>query len=157
LEIARELAVGSAGAESRLVNFVVNCIKMVSYRRVGRDTDRHMPLSPLKRLTRNPAWLSVTPEPEGELPSAIAALRAGAEPSPTAVAAERRRVERLVLRGRRRAWCGWISEARELAERRAERQPREARIALDVIDNHDALCLGLAGRGRGMGRGRGTR
>jgi hypothetical protein len=100
------------------------------------------------------AWLSLTPEPEEELPRAIAALRSGAAPSPAAVAAERRRIERLVLRGRRRGWRRWISETRELAERRAERQPHEARVALDVIDNHDALCLGLARRRGGTGRGR---
>jgi hypothetical protein len=50
-----------------------------------------------------------------------------------------------------------MRETRELAEGGAERRPREARLALDVIENHDALCLGLARRGRGMGRGRGTR
>jgi hypothetical protein len=102
-------------------------------------------------------WLSLTPEPENELPRAIAALRAGDDPAPEAVASERNRVERLVVRGRRRGWRRWMRETRELAERGAERQPREARLALDVIENHDALCLGLARRGRGMGRGRGTR
>jgi hypothetical protein len=112
----------------------------------------------VKRLNRERAWLSLTPEPEGELPRAIAALRAGqAEPSATAIAAERERVERLVLRGRRRAWGRWLAETRALADRAADRQPHEARIALDVIDNHDALCLGLAPRGRGLGRGRGSR
>lgn len=138
---------------------------MVSYRRVAhhtptqRTTDRHQLVSPLKRLTGIPrdAWLSLTPEPEDQLPRAIAALRAGGEPSPDAVAEERDRVERLVLRGRRRGWRRWIGETRELAKRGAERQPKEARIALDVVENHDALCLGLAQRGRGPGRGRGSR
>ncbi|HEX2467530.1 MAG TPA: hypothetical protein VHJ54_04930 [Solirubrobacterales bacterium] len=100
------------------------------------------------------AWLSLTPEPEGELPRAIAALRAGADPTPEAVAAERRRVERLVLRGRRRAWRRWLAETRALAEAAEDRQPGEARIALDVISNHDALWLGIARRGRGPVRGR---
>jgi hypothetical protein len=116
-----------------------------------------MLLSPLKRLTRNSAWLSLTPEPEGELPRAIAAMRTGADPSAAAIADERERVERLVLRGRRRGWRRWLAETRTLADRAANRQPREARIAMDVIDNHDALCLGLAPRGRGPGRGRGSR
>jgi hypothetical protein len=129
---------------------------MVSYRGVRNPTDRHQLLSPLKRLSDS-TWLSLTPEPEDQLPRAIAALRAGTAPSPEAVAAERHRVERLVLRGRRRAWRRWISETRELAERGAGRQPHDAQVALDVVENHDALCLGLARRGRGMGRGRGTR
>jgi hypothetical protein len=106
---------------------------------------------------RHNAWLSLTPEPEGELPRAIAALRTGDRPSAAAVAAERERVERLVLRGRRRSWRRWLAETRDLADRAADRQPHEARIALDVIDNHDALCLGLAPRGRGLGIGKGSR
>jgi hypothetical protein len=120
--------------------------QMVSYRRVTHN-----------RATGRQAWLSLTPEPEDQLPRAIAALRAGDDPSDEAIAVERRRVERLVVRGRRRGWRRWISETRELAERGAGRHPTEARIAMDVIENHDALCLGLAQRGRGMGRGRGTR
>jgi hypothetical protein len=108
-------------------------------------------------LIERHAWLSLTPEPEGELPRAIAALRAGEQPSAAAVAAERERVERLVLRGRRRGWQRWLAETRTLADRAADGQPHESRIARDVIDNHDALCLGLAPRGRGAGGGRGRR
>jgi len=59
------------------------------------------------------------------------------------------RIERLVLRGRRRDWLRWLRETRELAERGISSQPREARIALDVIDNHDALARGLERRERG--------
>lgn len=95
------------------------------------------------------AWLSLTPEPEHELPRAIAAMRAGGTPSAAAVAAEADRIERLVLGARPRAWQRWLRETRKLAEGAAERQPEEARIALDVIDNHDALALGLERRGRG--------
>jgi hypothetical protein len=81
------------------------------------------------------AWLSITPEPERELPDAVAALRGGS------VAAERERVERLVLRGSRRAWNAYLSEASELAY---NAPPSDARdLVLDVIKNHENLKLGL--------------
>ena len=93
------------------------------------------------------AWLSITPEPERELPAAIATLRAGGPPSGPAVEAERRRVERLVTRASRRAWTRYIADAAELA-RAAEGDPKVAdarALVLDVIDNHDNLRLGLPG------------
>jgi hypothetical protein len=95
------------------------------------------------------AWLSLTPEPEQELPRAIAALRAGGEPTPEAIAAEADRIEGLVLGARRRSWRRWLHETRQLAERAGDAQPAEARLALDVIENHDALALGLERRERG--------
>jgi hypothetical protein len=99
------------------------------------------------------AWLSITPEPERELPRAIATLQgAGARPDPGRLRAERRRAERLVLRGSRRAWSRWIAGARRLAERGGSdedaRVRAAARHALDVIDNHDALLLGPERRRR---------
>jgi hypothetical protein len=81
------------------------------------------------------AWLSITPEPERELPDAVAALRG----SP--VSAERERVEQLVLHGSRRAWTAYLTEIAELA---AAAPPSDAReLVLDVIKNHDNLRLGL--------------
>ena len=81
------------------------------------------------------AWLSITPEPERELPDAVAALRGSSIP------AERARVERLVGRGSRRAWTAYLAEAAELAR---NAPPGEARdLVLDVIKNHDNLKLGL--------------
>ena len=93
------------------------------------------------------AWLSITPEPERELPAAIATLRAGGAPSDSAVELERRRVERLVTRGSRRAWTAYIADAAELARAAdGEGEVAEARaLVLDVIDNHDNLRLGLPG------------
>jgi hypothetical protein len=93
------------------------------------------------------AWLSITPEPERELPAAIATLRAGRAPSDSAVELERRRAERLVTRGSRRAWTAYIGEAAELARAAdGEGEVAEARaLVLDVIDNHDNLRLGLPG------------
>jgi hypothetical protein len=81
------------------------------------------------------AWLSITPEPERELPDAVAALRG------SSIAAERARVERLVLRGSRKAWTAYLTEARELARNAPPGKSRD--IVLDVIENHDNLRLGL--------------
>jgi hypothetical protein len=91
---------------------------------------------PVARPARH-AWLSLTPEPERELPAAVAELK-GTDPE-----AERVRVERLVTRGRRRAWTAYLAEAAALARDAA---PGEARdIVLDVVHNHDNLKLGLPG------------
>jgi hypothetical protein len=110
---------------------------MVSYRAVERN---------------GRAWLSLTPEPELELPRAIAALRAGGSPQPAAVAAEAERVEQLVLGGTGDEWRRWVAETRRLAEERRESQPADASLALAVIDNHDALALGIERRERGTTR-----
>jgi PhoPQ-activated pathogenicity-related protein len=93
------------------------------------------------------AWLSITPEPERELPAAIAMLRAGGVPSDSEVELERRRVEGLITRASRRAWTAYITDAAALARAAdAEGELREARaLVLDVIDNHDNLRLGLPG------------
>jgi hypothetical protein len=107
---------------------------------------------------RGEKWLSITPEPEGELPPAIATLRAGGPPDPAQVAAERERAERLITRARRRAYRRWLAEARRLASAadRGDRRLRDAaRVTDDVLDNHDALALGLEARGRGGRGGRG--
>jgi hypothetical protein len=93
------------------------------------------------------AWLSITPEPERELPVAIATLRAGGAPTDSDVELERRRVERLVTRGSRRAWTAYIADAAALARAAdGEGEVAEARaLVLDVVDNHDNLRLGLPG------------
>ena len=112
---------------------------------------------PVRRPGSN--WLSLTPEPELELPAAIATLRHGVEPAPGDLERERARAERLVVRGSRRRWERWLDEARSLARSQGDDPATEkARAAaMDVISNHDALKLGLAeraGRGGRGGRGR---
>jgi hypothetical protein len=105
--------------------------------------------------TDRQGWLSITPEPEGELPAAIATLRAGGEADPAAVRAERDRAARLITRGRRGAYERWLAEARSLTDAPApnDEDAREAAdVAGDVLENHDALALGLTPRDRG-GRG----
>ena len=103
-------------------------------------------------------WLSITPEPEGELPAAIATLRAGRSPDRASVEAERRRAERLITRARRRAYQRWLADTRAMAAAPRSQDPdvqRAAEVAMDVLDNHDALALGLESRGRGGRGGRG--
>jgi hypothetical protein len=93
-------------------------------------------------------WLSITPEPEFELPEALATLRAGGPPSAAQVEAERARAERLVLRGTRGAWRRYLREA--IAVARAADRPdadpalAEARAVVeDVVHNHNQLELAL--------------
>lgn len=89
------------------------------------------------------AWLSLTPEPERELPRTVATLRADGPPPPGAVERERARVDRLVVRARRGAWLGYLAEVGDLVERAAPiadgEVERARRVALEVLDNHDAL------------------
>ncbi|MFI9103527.1 hypothetical protein ACIGXA_23675 [Streptomyces fildesensis] len=90
---------------------------------------------------RNLVWLGLTPEPERELPTVVAALRFrthrsgpygsgphgsgthGSRPhdartptgTPSALAdAERQRVERLILRGTRHSWLRYLAEVTAL-------------------------------------------
>jgi hypothetical protein len=69
---------------------------------------------------------------------------------PDAVARERQRIERLVVRGRRRPWFEYLTEVVTLIENTAASDdPRavEARaIAIEVVANHHGLLLGLPGR-----------
>ncbi len=90
------------------------------------------------------AWLSITPEPELELPEALATLRAGGAPTREDVARERARAERLVLRGSRRAWRRYLAEALALAGSSEDPELAEARAVVeDVVHNHNNLELAL--------------
>jgi hypothetical protein len=108
---------------------------------------------------RGRQWLSLTPEPERELPVAVAMLRHGSAAPPAQVAAERMRLERLIVRARGRAYRRWLAEARALAAAHSQDSEPELRSAADltlaVIDNHEALRSGLIKRGRGGRGGRG--
>jgi hypothetical protein len=94
------------------------------------------------------AWLSITPEPELELPEALATLGAGGPPSAARVELERARAERLVTRGSRRAWRRYLADslARACAAAGGSQDPAvaEARAVVeDVVHNHDQLELAL--------------
>ncbi|HEY1597723.1 MAG TPA: hypothetical protein VGF74_20155 [Thermoleophilaceae bacterium] len=94
-------------------------------------------------------WLSVTPEPERELPAALATLRHGGIPTTAAIEHERERIERIVLHGNQRDWLAHLSEAVRLIETTEDdADPAVVRardLAIEVIANHHNLLLGLPG------------
>ncbi|MFJ9817414.1 hypothetical protein ACIRU3_19500 [Streptomyces sp. NPDC101151] len=102
---------------------------------------------------RSLVWLGLTPEPEQELPAAVAALRTPADNRPPAalVAAERHRVERLVLRGTQRGWLRYLGEVTDLvveaAEGSATDDPQAALVAGEVVLDHHRMLIGLPGTG----------
>jgi hypothetical protein len=94
-------------------------------------------------------WLSLTPEPERLLPPARAALRSGRMPPPDdLVAAERAQAERLVVRARHARWDAWLRESAVLADGASGETEAAAALVRDVVANHHALALGLAGAER---------
>ena len=101
-------------------------------------------------MVRAATWLSITPEPERELPAAVATLNHGGMAPPAEVAAETERIERLILRGSERAWLGYLHGVVELIDRSAPDQngdvQRARARAAAVISNHHNLLLGLGGR-----------
>ena len=107
-------------------------------------------------MVKRASWLSITPEPERELPRAVATLAAGGCPTADAVAAERARIERLVLHGSQRRWLAYLHDAVALVERRTgsgdpDVQAARARAGT-VIANHHNLLLGLPAPGPGLRR-----
>ena len=89
-------------------------------------------------------WLSITPEPESELPRALATLRSGGPPAAALVEREAARAEALVLRGSRRAWRHYLADALALADSSHDPAVRDARALVeDVVHNHDNLELAL--------------
>jgi hypothetical protein len=102
-------------------------------------------------MVKRATWLSITPEPERELPAAVATLAAGRRADTAAVAAERARIERIVLRRGQRRWLRYLHGVVELIEQRTQSVDPEVRRAGDrarrVIVNHHNLLLGLPGAG----------
>lgn len=102
-------------------------------------------------MVKSAPWLSLTPEPERELPAAVATLVCGYRPTNEAVADEAARIERLVLRGNERRWDSYLHDVVELIDGRAgDGDPEVARareVAIAVISNHHNLLLALPGRG----------
>ncbi|HXD65179.1 MAG TPA: hypothetical protein VNV17_11210 [Solirubrobacteraceae bacterium] len=102
-------------------------------------------------MVKRASWLSITPEPERELPQAVATLVAGQRPAPDAVAAEQARIERLILHGGRRRWLAYLHDVVDLiaaGEGADDPDVAAARaVATKVIANHHNLLLGLPGDG----------
>ncbi|MGW6982383.1 hypothetical protein ACWGE1_23580 [Streptomyces sp. NPDC054932] len=103
-------------------------------------------------------WLGLTPEPERELPAAVAALRASSRSAPAGppqdlAAVERRRVERLILRGSRHSWLRYLAEVTELvtgvAAGSRSGDPATALLAGEVVLDHHRMLIGLPGPGYG--------
>ncbi len=104
-------------------------------------------------MVKRASWLSITPEPERELPEAVATLSAGHRAGPDAVAAEEARIERLILHGGRRRWLAYLHDVVNLiavgdgADDPDVAAARER--ATKVIANHHNLLMGLPGDGVG--------
>lgn len=104
-------------------------------------------------MVKRASWLSVTPEPERELPRAVATLTAGRLASSDDVAREQARIERLVLRGTQRQWLQYLHGVVDLIERNTLPATLDSDVAaarqraLAVIANHHNLLLALPGRG----------
>jgi hypothetical protein len=98
------------------------------------------------------SWLSITPEPERELPEAVATLSSGGAPTAEAVTRERARIEQLVLHGSERQWLAYLAGVVELIDRTAASVEGNDLLAsaharaLAVIANHHNLLLALPGR-----------
>jgi hypothetical protein len=108
-------------------------------------------------MVKRASWLSVTPEPERELPQAVATLAARRRPPVAAVDRERARIERLVLRGGQRRWLSYLHEVVELIDDTAlddDHDVARARArATAVVFNHHNLLLALAGPGAALTAG----
>jgi hypothetical protein len=102
-------------------------------------------------MVKRTVWLSITPEPERELPAAVATLRAGADPSDGEVAAEAGRIARLITRSGQRQWLRYLHGVLVLTESRAQSPDpvvrRAAGRAAAVLSNHHNLLLALPGAG----------
>lgn len=100
-------------------------------------------------MVKRGSWLSLTPEPERELPRLVATLTYGCAPSPEAVVAEEAEVRRLVLRGSEQAWLRYLRRAIDLIEAHSgagDPAVADARaVAIKVVSNHHNLLLGLPG------------
>ncbi|MCX4776019.1 hypothetical protein [Streptomyces sp. NBC_01264] len=97
-------------------------------------------------------WLGLTPEPERELPAAVAALRASPHRPPTdLIASEQHRLERLILRGGRRGWLRYLAEVTALVTAAAggpgQGDRTAALVAGEVVLDHHRMLIGLPGTG----------
>jgi hypothetical protein len=98
-------------------------------------------------MVKRASWLSITPEPERELPEAVATLAAGHRPAPDLVAAEQARIERLILHGSHRRWLAYLHDVVDLVAAQAGNDDPAVAVAreraIKVIANHHNLLLGF--------------
>jgi hypothetical protein len=102
-------------------------------------------------MVKRSVWLSITPEPEAELPAAVATLRSGAPASDGQVREEAGRIARLITRSGQRSWLRYLHGVLTLIESRAGSPDpavrRAAGRAAAVLSNHHNLLLALPGAG----------
>src|SRR5689334_21581578 len=108
-------------------------------------------------MVKRASWLSVTPEPERELPHAVATLTEGHQPGGEAVDRERAKIEQLVLHGSQQQWLRYLHGVVELITARDDSDDRDVdrarERAIAVIYNHHNLLLALPGRGAAIKAG----
>jgi hypothetical protein len=103
-------------------------------------------------MVKRASWLSITPEPERELPRAVATLSLAGAPSDAAIARERRKIEHIVLHGNQRQWLAYLHSVIELIDRSGDAADHDPIVAsarkraVAVIANHHNLLLALPGR-----------
>ena len=102
-------------------------------------------------MVKRSVWLSITPEPEAELPAAVATLRSGGLASELEVAAEAGRIARLITRCGQRSWLRYLHGVLMLVESEAGSPDPAVRRAVmraaAVLSNHHNLLLALPGAG----------
>jgi hypothetical protein len=102
-------------------------------------------------MVKRSVWLSITPEPEAELPVAVATLRSGAPASAQQVEAEAGRIARLITRSGQRSWLRYLHGVLALIESRAGSSDPAVHGAVvraaAVLSNHHNLLLALPGAG----------
>ena len=101
-------------------------------------------------MVKRASWLSITAEPERELPEAVATLTAGRRVERAAIADEQARIERLILRGSQRSWLAYLHDVVDLIDAGTGRDDPDVAAAraraTKVIANHHNLLLGLTDR-----------
>ena len=102
-------------------------------------------------MVKRASWLSITPEPERELPDTVATLTAGRRAGPDSVAAAQARIEHLILHGSQRRWLAYLHDVVDLIDARDGSDDPDVAAAreraINVIANHHNLLLGLPGDG----------
>ena len=87
-------------------------------------------------------WLSLTPEPERELPASVAALRAGGPATAGPSRASAPAWSASSFARARRAWLEYLNEVVDLIERNRPGRRERAGVALEVVRNHTAAARG---------------
>ena len=102
------------------------------------------------RNTAATAWLSLTPEPERNLPELLTLLHEDEGSTSTRLRAEEGRMARLVLRGNSRRWLRYLDRVADLplavAAGTRDGDPELALAVVQVVLDHDRMLIGLPGR-----------